>query len=130
MLSPFSYVAQQRKAERRDVDVVAKSIENLTLLKFLTTEYDHGAIRAQRLVVVRVTDSLPRHQHHQVDREMRLSFYPKARPASSRRHLQTWDDTEVGRFALDSFREVGILELMMTLRRFLSKRFSRSTGRG
>ncbi len=105
LLDPNSYAAKQRNQER-DSENIIERIENN--IENLDNWINHGQNKKllSRFIQVRVTDSLPRHQHHQIDETINFAFYPQNMAASEASYLRCSSWTEVGKYASQSFEEV------------------------
>lgn len=117
ILSPFSQAVAQRQTERHD-DIPQKVSRNiLNLCNWLNNDSD--SLVLSKFVKVRIADSLPRHQHHQIDEEVNFSFYPRGFPASEFRYIRSDESTPLGRFAVESFEDVWADEATTELEAFV-----------
>ncbi len=105
LLDPQSNATIQRERER-NADIARFIAQNILNLHRWLNEEKSLNNPLKRYVQVRIADSLPRHQHHQIDKTVNFSFYPRDIPASQSRYIKCDEDSPLGRFAVESVEEV------------------------
>lgn len=105
ILDPFSYAIKQRNDERPEniASLTAKNVVNLYEWLYGTSDEINPH---SKIIEVKISNSLPRHQHHQIDSEINFSFYPRDYPASESQYIRCKDRTSLGQFAEHSFKNV------------------------
>lgn len=116
LIDPNCEAVKQRAKERK-IDVAAAIAKNISNLK---NWLDSAPAKDGKLhkIEVRISDSLPRHQHHQIDEEVNFSFYPRHTAASQAKYVKCSEKSEVGQFAIESFDDIWNDDFTLDLHRY------------